>query len=78
MSAQRGNTGSNHHKFAENTMLLRLLGQRMSDPDSFAGSERSITDSIRDYARSLNDKMTAAGNAAMSAPTTPIERAALN
>ncbi|MBX3531923.1 MAG: alpha/beta hydrolase [Rhizobiaceae bacterium] len=78
MSKQKGNTGSNHHKFAENTLLLRLLGQRMSDPSSFDGGERTITDRISDYAKGLNDQMTRATNSALSAPTTRVERAALN
>lgn len=77
MSSQRGNSGSNHHKFAENALLLQLLGQRLSDPNALSGDERGITDQIRDYARGLNDRMTAASNAAMSAPTQPVERTSL-
>jgi esterase/lipase superfamily enzyme len=77
MSEQKGNTGSNHHKFAENTLLLRLLGQRMSDPASFEETGRTITDRISDYAKGLNDSMTRATNAALSAPTSAVTRSAL-
>jgi esterase/lipase superfamily enzyme len=78
MSEQRGNTASNHHKFAENTLLLQLLGQRLSDPASFDGDQRQITDRIRDYAKGLNADMESAKNSALSAPTTRVERATLN
>jgi esterase/lipase superfamily enzyme len=78
MSEQRGNTASNHHKFAENTLLLQLLGQRLSDPASFDGDQRQITDRIRNYAKGLNADMESAKNSALSAPTTRVERATLN
>lgn len=78
MSKQKGISASNHHKFAENTLMLQLLGQRLSDPASFAGDGTHITDRIRTYARGLNDGMTRATNAALSAPTQPVERSVLN
>ncbi len=77
MSGQKSNTASNHHKFAENSLLLRLLGQRLSEPETLDGDNRQITDRIRDYARGLNRQMTQATNTALSAPTQPIERAPL-
>ncbi len=77
MSSQKGSSASNHHKFSENTTLLNLLGRRLSDPTAAAETASDITQRISDYAKGLNKAISAASNAAHSAPTLPVERTPL-
>ena len=45
LSAVEGGDSLNHTKFADNPMLVKLLGQRLREDDGFA-SEREVTDRL--------------------------------
>jgi esterase/lipase superfamily enzyme len=42
----KGNDSFNHTKFADNPILVKMIGQRLREDDGFA-SDRDVTDRIR-------------------------------
>jgi esterase/lipase superfamily enzyme len=46
----KGGDRRNHSKFADNPLLVRLLGDYLDDPDAFAGSSEEITRRVRERA----------------------------
>lgn len=60
----------NHTKFADNPVLVKLLGERLTDPDAFGESEEDITTRIDALARGVGQTI---GSAAEIVITTPLE-----
>ena len=59
----------NHTKFADNPLLVKLLGDRLREGDSFGTDERTLTDHIGLLARGIGGTI---GSAAEIVITTPV------
>jgi esterase/lipase superfamily enzyme len=60
----------NHTKFADNPLLVRLLGERLAEDDLLQSSERDVTDRVQTLARGLGQTITSAAEIVI---TTPVE-----
>lgn len=60
----------NHAKFADNPLLVQLLGQRLNEDDDLAGSGDQVSQHIESLAQGLGQTL---GSAARIVITTPIE-----
>lgn len=60
----------NHMKFADNPVLVRMLGERLREDDSLGSSERDITDRVSSLVRGLGQTVTSAAEIII---TTPVE-----
>lgn len=60
----------NHAKFAENPLIVRLLGRQLSDPSAFEGSSSDIGDAIGLVARGLGRAVGSAAELVITAPGT--------
>jgi esterase/lipase superfamily enzyme len=49
LSKMKGGDSFNHTKFADNPMMVQMIGQRLREDDGFA-SDRDVTDRIRQLA----------------------------
>jgi len=60
----------NHAKFADNPLLVQLLGQRLNEDDAFAGDGTQVAERIQRLAQGLGQTL---GSAAEIVVTTPLE-----
>lgn len=59
----------NHAKFAENPLLVRLLGKQLADPNAFEGTNTDIADAISLVARGLGRTVGSAAELVITAPS---------
>jgi esterase/lipase superfamily enzyme len=60
----------NHAKFADNPLLVRLLGKQLADPNAFEGSDTDVSDAIGLVARGLGRAVGSAAELVITAPGT--------
>ena len=70
MSDLKAGDRLNHAKFADNPLLVRLLGKQLADPNAFDGSETDISDAIGLVARGLGRAVGSAAELVITAPGT--------
>lgn len=60
----------NHTKFADNPILIRMLGERLAEDDSFGVNDRQVTDRIGQLGTGIGQTITSAAEIVI---TTPLE-----
>lgn len=68
MSDLKAGDRLNHAKFADNPLIVRLLGRQLADPNAFAGSSSDISDAIGLVARGLGRAVGSATELVITAP----------
>jgi esterase/lipase superfamily enzyme len=68
MSELKAGDRRNHTKFANNPLLVRLLGAQLDDPDAFTGSSTDVVDAIAAVARGLGHAVGSAAELVITAP----------
>lgn len=66
-NVEAGN-GLNHMKFAENPVMVRMLGARLTDADGLGNTETQLTDSITRLAAGVGQTMTSAAAVVITTP----------
>lgn len=68
MSELKAGDRRNHTKFANNPLLVRLLGAQLDDPDAFTGTSTEVGDAIAAVARGLGHKVGSTVELVITAP----------
>ena len=68
LSEARAGDGFNHNKFADNPVLVKLLGARLADADGLGTTETQITTNIGKLAEGLGQTVTSAAQIVVTTP----------
>jgi esterase/lipase superfamily enzyme len=68
MSDLKAGDRLNHAKFADNPLIVRLLGKQLADPNAFAGTSTDVSDAISLVARGLGRAVGSAAELVITAP----------
>ena len=69
MTGLKAGDKRNHTKFANNPLLVRLLGAQLADPDAFTGSRTDIADAIGAVSHGLGRAVGTAAELVITAPS---------
>ena len=68
MSDLKAGDRLNHAKFADNPLIVRLLGKQLADPNAFEGTSTDVSDAISLVARGLGRAVGSAAELVITAP----------
>ena len=72
------NDSLNHAKFADNPLLVKLLGERLNEVDGLGTSESAVTDHINALAQGLGQSVVSAAQIVITTPVTVLSVAVGN
>lgn len=72
------NDSLNHAKFADNPLLVKMLGERLNEVDGLGDSETAVTDHINALARGLGQSVVSAAQIVITTPVSVLSVAVGN